>query len=608
MKTSAAFALTLLLCVAPAGAADPPAVADFLPEDTIIAMVVGDVPALREQGEKHPLARAWNDPQIQRFIAPMRAKMKVDTWDQVVTEATGHSLEDLLALPSGQAAVAITHLPLGNRKDQPHLVMALDIGDQGKVVEDLLARGLAREQEAARRGVQIVERLEEFQGHLIHARRRIKDGDVTEREAWVVVDNWFLVANPKDLLKQTIRRLEKKVDDRVLSDAANFKQVRQRQKRAHALAYIDLQAMVKIGQGVAERRRAERGQPENPLALTPERAVKVMGLDALRGAYFTTEVTDAATTFDVGVFYTEQRGLLKLLAFQPGKVDKAAFIPDDAIAANTFRFSIPQVWDTLRETLNGLNPMMGAMAAAPLNQIKAQTGVDLENDLIKNIGDDFASASMLRKPDRPGEAQSLAHMSDVYVMSLNDSRRFEDALGALIDRAPGAAALFKEREYLGTTIRTLELPQEPVDPDFPDVNQLNPNQSISWTVTDRHFMLGTGTPAMMESVLVGMNGGGRSIWEKPEVAGAIEGVAADASALGFTDTATVLNAGLQFAGTFQKIMRQIDESELLLVDFDAIPDSKLMSKYFGPTIGSWHVEKTGQHSRTRLLHAQPEGR
>ena len=46
--------------------------------DTDMVLVIDDVPRFLERWSESPLGRAWNDPQVKRFLAPMRDDMEID--------------------------------------------------------------------------------------------------------------------------------------------------------------------------------------------------------------------------------------------------------------------------------------------------------------------------------------------------------------------------------------------------------------------------------------------------------------------------------------------------------------------------------------------------
>jgi len=82
----------------------------LLPQDCDIVLLLNDFPSLRADWEKSPLFQAWNDPQVKKFFAPLRQKIAIDQWDEVVEKNTGHTLKALLDLFPGQVALAITDL------------------------------------------------------------------------------------------------------------------------------------------------------------------------------------------------------------------------------------------------------------------------------------------------------------------------------------------------------------------------------------------------------------------------------------------------------------------------------------------------------------------
>ncbi|MBC8119059.1 MAG: hypothetical protein H7X75_05735, partial [Burkholderiaceae bacterium] len=102
---------------------------------------------------------------------------------------------------------------------------------------------------------------------------------------------------------------------------------RQRIGDAQALVYVNLPAIYPlIKEGVAAAKAAAGAKP-NMLGIDPEAVFDALGLDALGESYVALAMSETSTRLDFGLAYTEERGLLKLIAYQPGPTSQPDWVP-----------------------------------------------------------------------------------------------------------------------------------------------------------------------------------------------------------------------------------------------------------------------------------------
>src|SRR4051812_12494066 len=71
---------------------------NLVDDQTLVAVSITDAPALLRGWDAGPLAKTWEDPEIVKFVAPLRAKMRVDQWDDETKAATGMTVREILNL------------------------------------------------------------------------------------------------------------------------------------------------------------------------------------------------------------------------------------------------------------------------------------------------------------------------------------------------------------------------------------------------------------------------------------------------------------------------------------------------------------------------------
>ena len=154
MRASLRLAFFSLLTVLAVRASAATSLINLVDENAPVVISVHDVPTLLKNWEKSPWARTWNDEQMKKFLAPLRARMKVDEWDEQCKAESGYTLAELLAMAKGEALFALTSadFPMGEAEFSPAdmpLLIALEIGDSAPKVAKIIAANDEKEQARA---------------------------------------------------------------------------------------------------------------------------------------------------------------------------------------------------------------------------------------------------------------------------------------------------------------------------------------------------------------------------------------------------------------------------------------------------------------------------
>jgi hypothetical protein len=179
--------------VLPAAPAVP--LVNLVDDQTVFAFSVTDAPALLRGWDAGPIASTWNDPQVVKFLAPLREELHVEEWDTESREATGLTIRELLALAEGEALVAVPSFDFSKLDDKtpPPFLIALEVGAQSAKLEKILADSLAKKN--------LEDETELFAGVKVHNRpvsERATNADASAQPAtisWETVDGiWLLSA------------------------------------------------------------------------------------------------------------------------------------------------------------------------------------------------------------------------------------------------------------------------------------------------------------------------------------------------------------------------------------------------------------------------------
>jgi hypothetical protein len=620
MKRLALAALLPLLALAPAPAAEGIRLERLLPEKCPCVLLVEDAPALLANWEKTSLAKAWSDPAIMKFLAPLREKMGIDTWDEKSQKETGFTVKEILGLLRGQVAIACTDMsalpgiqgapdivefvpdgedvPAEPEEDDFHakedddiqsgMLILARIGENREALETLMAKDLEHSQKEAKPGVEYREITEEFQGETLHIEQKTRGMETLDvHDCWAIVQDLFMTAPSKEDLQKAISNLKQGGAVSSLTSSVHFQKVRARAPLSDLLVYMDLEAVLPFALEQVD------DIPENEMGITKEGIFKALGADVLQAAYLSARLGDDATEVQVGILYREVKGLVKLLAApMAGTPARAGFIPSDATQFGAWTFDLKTLYETLEEILGDLSPQFLVMVQMTLQQMTAQTGVDIKKDLLDNLGGEIAIAKVPR-PSEPGKAPTLEDQDSLVVLSVANRQALETALETLKTSLAPGGEMFEKRDYLGTTLHSFKIP-------LPGPEGQGEKQ-LTYSLTDRHLIVCVGSSGPLEGVLAALAKPGASVWERDEVRKALETLRPKESFLSYTDFRVGMG---QIIETFAKIQEQSGLDEPF--DLDAKPDPGMLAKYFGTNVDAIHVEPDGLTYLVKLFHPKPE--
>lgn len=582
-----AVALCLMTLSAPAVHADgPPRLETILPAETSLLILVEDAPTLLSEWPESPLGQTWADPQVTSFLAPMRASMKIDRWEGITREATGYPLSKILESFTGQAAFVLRDFDLGSPDEHnPSFALMAHVGDKHEVIRELLAMDLKRSRKEAPEGVQVRELEEEFEAESLHVRQLLTDDEVEEGLGWAIVDGTYFMAEPKAFLQELVDAA-KAGPPTGLGSSTQFQKLKRRTPASDVLLYVNLQSFVP-----ALRASLQDEQEANPMGVTAEALIDALSLETLEAFYISGKVTRVETALDLGLLYRGDRGVTRLLAYQPGPPKLPDFFPAGTAAASVANFSIPNTWEALKEILQTMNPMLSGMLDASLQQLSATAGFDVELNLVGSLGKTVVGAQFQREPEHPGEHPSLARMDTLFGVEIGDRQSFEMALEGIKSLTGQGMELFDEREYLGETIYVSKqpLPKEIVG---------EPEQKLAYTFGNGYLFISLGSTAPLEAVLSGSGDRKRTIWKRKDVKAALRSIPRDVSAVSYYNVGSFVESVIDSMAQVESL----GAGGAHFCDPDQKPDPRVLEEYFGIAVGSVSKNGEGIFSRFRLIH------
>jgi hypothetical protein len=572
---------------------------NLVDDQTVFAFSVTDAPALLRGWDAGPLASTWNDPQIVKFFAPLREELHVEEWDDDSREATGLSIRELFALAEGEALLAVPSFDFSKLGDKtpPPFLLALEVGGQSAKIEKILSDSLAKKN--------IVDETELFSDVKVHTRPISGAANNAEASAaqstisWATVDGIWLLSADKARVFAAIDAIKQGGVSSALGKSERFLRTRERVKGAQSLAYLNIPAIYPALQNAVTAAKAKSGAGGNPMGLDPETVFNALGLDALGEGYIALRVDDKETRMDAGLIYGEERGLLKLIAYQPGPAVQPDWIPAKWPSVSTAKFSLSKAYAGLEELLDSVSPMLSGMAQGQIRTFNKKLRIDIKRDLIGSIGDDLISAYALPPGLEAGAVPAWTEMDQLIAFSLSNPVAFTKSVDALKSLAgPAAEKLFTKRDYLGNTLYTLNQPAP--------AEGAKPARGFSYAIANGTLLVGIGSPATVESALQGMASAQGLFWKRDDVKAALADLPADASGLQVQDLRVLIASLVETAVQMQEAEnagKPADEQKRYL-DLTARPDSDVIARHWGFSSGYVTRTSEGLFSTTRLAHPQ----
>ncbi len=598
----------LLVCLAalPALAAGPQ-LPGLIPEDTDAVVLVQDLPALLAAWPKSPLARTWNDPQVKKFFAPLRESIKIDEWERLAEQKVGFPLSEILAAFDGQAMLVLPDLAAAVREEETGV--PAPVGILAHVGNEEVARALAEleiedeEAEGEAEGIRYEEQEEEFQGVTLHLERELDaEGTELSSNGWAISEGCLVVGTPVTYLRELVAAVKKGSVPSSWAQSGTFGKLGRRSGPFDVAVYLNFGPLVPMIFEEARKAQAEVEQPA-PAAMNLEALIDSLALDTIEGVFVTARMGKGETRSDFVLTYGEDKGVVRLIAYEPPPVQLPAIIPPDVLEASVSNFSVTRFWGTLIGILERMNPMVATMLDMQREQSKAVVGFDPLDALISSLGDQLIRADFMPAAERPGEQPLLENAESLYGVAVADRQSLEMAVEGIKTLAGGGGELFEQRDYLGHTIHTFKMPL-PRDEQTP-----GPEKFVSYAITDSYLLIGAGSSAPIESVLGRMRTPGKSLWQRADVKAALERLPEGASAVSYSDVAALIRGlfdlmarAQQMAGSEENGDEEGDDVAEPFCDPEARPDARTLERYFDIAVGGVYKEAGLLHVTSRLLH------
>ena len=398
--------LLLGLCASTASA-ERPSAAKLLPASTVAYFRIADAPDLVEKFRQTAIGRLAQDEKVRPLIAQLYGSA-AEAFVQV-EQQIGLSLDELLRIPQGEAAVAL----VAPEDDVPALVVLIDVGDQIRAARSLLERG---ELAAVNNGAEVTtETVGEVQVRIVRNPGERRPPAYCEKEGTIVI------SSSPALLRQLLAAWDGGEGERLL-DTSRFTTVMRKclaseESPPQITWYVD-----PVELGIAVTRGNFSAQAF--VALTP-----VLGLDGVKGigGAVTMGAGDFDTIIHVHLLLEQPRdGLVKVLALGSGKTDPEPWVPADAAGYTTIHWDAQKSYEAGAEVYDRFREE-GALARLFQDRISRRyPELNFEKDLLAALDGRLTWATWMEPPAR------VNSRSNLIGVKLKDPGAFRGTLETLI--------------------------------------------------------------------------------------------------------------------------------------------------------------------------------
>jgi hypothetical protein len=379
------------------------------------------------QLKQSSIGKLWNDPQFQDFLG----KPTAETWEELFfdgeSDAENKVLVEQLKMLTGEIILAFDM-----ELEDPYMIAAMTEEDFLRSLEmDAKLKDVIDEPfdivRSTFQDVEIVQHVE-------------NGGTPEETSSWQAhVDGTFVLGHTREWVEKCIVQLKK---EKVAEPEGN------------PTITLNLPLSKLIRETLLEEMKEEASQ--GPSMYDPEVLLDALGLMGIENYTLKIELKDTEMVADSTLRVSSlTKGLFTILDLQPSELPTVPFIPSDIASLEVGRFNLLRFWQEIPNVLATAMPAVKPQFDMIVAMIPQMAGIDLEQDLLANLGTKYVSFSMAE-----GGKQT-----SVVAIELKDGAAFKTGLETLVAAPalqPQVATVLEIEEFLDHTIYTVN-DDEPAD-------------------------------------------------------------------------------------------------------------------------------------------------
>lgn len=393
------------LCCAPA-LAQRVDLKKVLPADTILYVGAPDLKASIREMQEMPLLKMWREPEVQDFVAD-GLKMLQAEWEKLLAKARkAHEAgqlpfdpDELLQLRVESLGLALTALDVTTETGQPMpkvgIMLHLDFGATAprwrKVIDYLLTM-------AEMQSMGMLVREETKVGDVVLTSLVPPETDMSLNVAWV--GNGVLFGTLQDQVESAVRRVSG-------SETASGVPLASSERFRKTFAGLDgqgpevecyFQPGPLLDFALRIMKLASEEDPDFPVWLDVDgigRAIEALGLRSIEaiGATSSYEGGKAVNRSYVLSPAPSRRGLFAG-GSRPIDMGFLRWVPRDAASFSAGTFDLASVWHGIVGALKAYDENLAQRVLGMLSQYEQQVGVNVEQDLLASLGNEYVTWSM----------------------------------------------------------------------------------------------------------------------------------------------------------------------------------------------------------------------
>jgi len=451
-------------------ALNPLSAADRTPTDRLLApgvlayMSIPDVVQFKEKYSHTGYGEMANDPALEEVRTEIMDKFHEVSKE--VQDEIGVPLSDLLEIPSGEMAIAVTK-PAGN---EVGVVLFLDFAgheDAFNTLLDKLDGELTNQEWKSSK--------DSFEGTDINIWKNPGNGDGPETLAYIVKDSRFIASNLVGNIEAALIRWDGKHKSTLAESdtyAYTIKKCSDGDKVSSMYWYVGLDAIIQSGLQFAAR--------ESPQVAMGAAFLPILGIDKIKGVGGTIDMsTDEFDLESRTLLYIQQpaTGIINMFVCPAAEQTPPSILPADLTNVSGVNWDVQKAFKTLGDTIDTFQrPGFFEEQLDKAENDPNGPGLHPKRDFVDLLNGRFHMIQELPEDGNPQQQQM------VIMFELTDEARMKDSINSLM-KMDGVES--QTRDFKGTTIYESEA-QGPVQP--------------SMAIAQGHLMLSLNT-ALLERLL-----------------------------------------------------------------------------------------------------------
>lgn len=538
----------------------------WLPESTVAVVKVNSITEVKQAFEEGVFAELADNPELRAFFKPTLDRIEAAFKSEDMQDSFDR--EQLERVFKGQVALAV-FLNEENPKEKPSFLLMADYSGSREELAELV-RPIS-DVHNPREGFKVEAFNTDFMGEVLHVEEVERPDGTLYVNGYALVDSVFVIGDPLPVLKDAVARIKGEAHSRRLADNPLFKRALDVSSAHGGYAFVNLAHLNDRFQPTLNELANQLFEKNPQLLMFGMNARSLM--DALAPemleAWSLSFGTYAGKPGLQGSLLIKQpRGLLSLLAYAEGPPARPSFIRDNALSASTARFSLPKAWSAFEALLTQMSPNLGMALNAQLEQYKSMTGLDLRENVIQNLGDDFITVTYApEKTDYESlEAIQTAMGTTLYAIPVKDAKALQNYLDAVLNLVSPTAEIFEKQPHAGVDIYTLSQKIRP-----------EAEPSIAFAVEKSYLLFCMpGVTVLKEAITDIQQGGRRGLWQSARMEDAYRAFPEGASDYSYIDLQQYGQLIFKLLAQVQKLSQDDEDA---FCDPDALPKNVVFPYY-----------------------------